>query len=96
MSTQRGRGMIIDVIHECADGWHTFTSPQVPGLFLTAERNDLEEIYAEIPKAIEALTKADFGKSIRAKLVDSYTEYAATLPESYQPVSHYEICDLAA
>jgi len=96
MDTRGERGMIIDVMHECADGWHTFTSPQVPGLFLTAEMAQLEEIYAEIPTAIAALAKADFGKDVKAELVKSYSDYAAGLPETHQPVTHYEIRDLAA
>ena len=96
MGAHGDRGMIIDVMHECGDGWHTFTSPHLPGLFLTAEQADLPAIYEQIPVAIAALAKADFGKDIVVKLVKSYSDYAAALPVTHQPVSHYEVVDLAA
>ncbi len=95
MGKQRDAGMIIDVMHECSDGWHTFTSTQVPGLFMTGEQNDLEEMYDEIPVAIAALTKADFGKDVLVVPVDTYTDYASRLPASHQPVTHYAVKDLA-
>lgn len=96
MSTRRDMGMIIDVSHECTDGWHTFTSTQVPGLLLMGEQADLEELYDEIPLVIAALAKADFGKDITVTPAQTYTEYAASLPVTHQAVTHYVIRDMAA
>ena len=40
---------IITVLHECADGWHTFTSPEVPGFYMIVEESDLQGAYEDIP-----------------------------------------------
>jgi hypothetical protein len=96
MSDRGARGMIIEVRHDCEDGWHTFTSQQVPGLFLAGERQDLEELYEEIPQVIAALAKQDFGRDVEVTSVETYSDYAARLPESHLPVKHYTIRDLPA
>ncbi len=88
--------MIIDVTHECSEGWHTFTSTQFPGLFVTGQQQDLEDLYAEVPLVIAALAKSDFDKHISVTPVQTYSDYAAGLPVTHRAVSHYEIRDLAA
>jgi hypothetical protein len=45
-----GTEAIISVRHKYDDGWHTFTSPQVPGLYLVGKTEDLEGLYAAIPR----------------------------------------------
>jgi hypothetical protein len=88
---------IVDVQHECAEGWHKFTSPQVPGFYLLAEQGDLEEVYDEIPQAIAALIFADFGIDVRLTAHKRYSDYLEELPEDYRPdLSHYVIEKLAA
>lgn len=52
---------IVDVWHHRTDGYHKFTSPQVPGLYMIGEDKDVDEIFEEIPILIAALVKADFG-----------------------------------
>lgn len=52
---------IVDVWHHRSDGYHKFTSPHVPGLYMVTETKDLTEVYQEIPTVIAALVKADFG-----------------------------------
>jgi len=88
--------MIIEVRHECAEGWHTFTSDQIPGLFLAGEQQDLEELYEEIPILIECLTRHDFGHQVEVTPAQTYLDYAASLPASHQPVKHYTIRTLPA
>jgi hypothetical protein len=95
MTTPGDIGMIIEVRHDCADGWHTFTSDQVPGLFLAGERADLEELYEEIPQVIAALAKCDFGRDVEVTPAQTYSDYAASLPDTHLPVKHYTIRDLA-
>jgi hypothetical protein len=93
---------IIDVTHECDDGWHTFTSEQIPGLFLTAHESDLENAYNDIGRAIEALILADYGWHVRVELKPVFSEYLKTLPPSHQPEPHsrrrlyYTVEDLKA
>lgn len=92
-----GPNMILDVHHHCADGWHEFTSPQIPGFFLTAEQDDLEVAFDDVPVMIGALIEADHGVQVSVKLEQSYDEYVAGLPEGYKPsIRHYSVEKLAA
>lgn len=88
---------IIDVVHQCSNGWHKFSSPHIPGFYMVAEQNDLEEVYSEIPSAIAALIAADFGMDVKLRVQTSYSAYLEELPEEYRPsVSHYVIEELMA
>ena len=83
---------IIDVIHEFAGGWHTFTSPQIPGLYIVTSKENLEDAYTDIPVAIEMLIEADTGKAVEVLMRPEYQEYRATLPAHMCPdVRHYEV-----
>ena len=87
----------ITVNHRCENGWHEFDSPQVPGLFMIVEQNDLEAAYADIPKAIEMLIRADTGQEVRVRQEETYSEYLERLPESHLPSQrYYSIEKLAA
>ena len=89
---------IVDVIHDCKDGWHKFTSPQIPGLYIVAAADDLEEAYADIPRAIAELIFADRGRRPVVRAESSYAEYLKTLPASRRPseIRHYSVEFLAA
>ena len=95
MTTRGDIGMIIEVRHDCAEGWHRFTSEQVPGLFLAGMREDLEEVYDEIPQVIAALLKCDFDRDVEVTPAQTYSVYAASLPDTHLPVKHYTVRDLA-
>ena len=83
---------IITVLHECADGWHTFTSPEVPGFYMIVEESDLQGAYEDIPHAIEALIFADSGKRVNVRPQKTYDEYLATLPLSQAAITrHYSV-----
>lgn len=88
--------MIIDVRHECVNGWHEFTSPQVPGLYIVAEQNDLEAAYADIPEVLALIIEADTGKKVTIKREPSYEEYLAGLPYEFRPNIYYSIEKMAA
>jgi hypothetical protein len=95
--TATGNAMIIDVRHECANGWHEFTSPQVPGLYIVAEQDDLEAAYEDVPVVLALLIEADTGRKVTVKREPSYEEYVDALPESYRPsIRHYSVEKLAA
>lgn len=72
----------IDVEHACEDGYHEFTSPQVPGFYIVS--NDLEVAYADIPAALAALLEADFGGSFTVKPEIPFDQYVRSLPESHR------------
>lgn len=88
---------IVSVIHECADGWHTFTSKQVPGLFLVGQDADLQEVYEAIPNVIAALARADFGQDVSVTPEKSFSSYVDSLPAAH-PASerHYSVRPVAA
>ncbi len=83
---------IVDVRHVCTDGYHKFTSPQVPGLYLIAEQEHLEEVYAEIPQVIAAIINADFKSDVQVTIQKSYAAYENELPPEFKPeFSHYSV-----
>lgn len=88
---------IIDVYHECDGEWHEFTSPQVPGLYVLAELNDLEAAYNDVPLAIKRIIEADTGQNVIVKVQQTYDQYEKKLPNHARPqVRHYSIEKLAA
>jgi hypothetical protein len=50
---------VLNVRHEAHDGWHTFTSPNLRGLFLTGRAKDLDQLYDCLPTAIATLIECD-------------------------------------
>jgi hypothetical protein len=87
---------IIDVSHSCIDGWHEFTSRQVPGLYLIAEHDGLESAYNDLPLAIKHIVEADTGVEVVIEAHQTYDEYAETLPDHYFPSVYYSIERVAA
>ena len=95
--TAKGGGMIIEVRHEFTNGWHEFTSPQIPGLYVVAELDDLEAAYEDVPVVIGQLIEADFGLKVTITREPSYEEYLEGLRESFRPsIRHYSVMKLAA
>jgi hypothetical protein len=83
---------IINVVHECADGFHEFVSQQIPGLYIAVEQHDLKAAFDDIPHVIEELIFADYGIKVAVKHQQEYSEYLKTLPESHQPkIYNYRI-----
>ena len=80
---------IIEVTHACSEGWHTFTSEHIPGLFLTVHEANLEAAFYDIPKAIEALIFADYKRRVQVRPEITYDEYLVTLPPSHKPTRKY-------
>ena len=88
---------LIDVHHECVDGWHEFTSPHVPGLYIVAEKDDLEAAFEDLPVTIANLIKADYKIDVTVRLEHTYDEYVDNLPPEFRPsIRHYSIERLAA
>lgn len=88
---------IITVLHETHEGWHTFTSEQVPGLFLTGREEDLQELYESVPRVIAELAKADFGFEVIVSQEKTFSDYMESfIPARVPPLSHYSIKTQAA
>ena len=49
----------IDIDYRNQDGWHLFTSGQVPGLFVASP--DLKTAFDDVPKVLFMLMKLDHG-----------------------------------
>jgi hypothetical protein len=83
---------IITVQHACANGWHEFTCPQIPGFYLLSEESDLESAYEQVPDALSEIIESDEGIRVTVTNEDSYSEYVAKLPEEMRPsFRHYSV-----
>jgi hypothetical protein len=88
---------IISVVHEFEDGWHKFTSLEVPGLYMVVSAHDLEAAYDDLPRAIELLIFMDTSKRVSVRSEKTYREYLNNLPQSHRPeIRHYSVEPLAA
>jgi hypothetical protein len=87
---------IIDVHHSCIEGWHEFTSLQVPGLYVIAEQDGLGSAYNDVPLAIKHIIEADTGEEVVITARQSYDEYAMTLPDHFLPSVYYTVEKVAA
>lgn len=52
---------VLSVVHRHTAGWHTFTSGQLPGLFLTGPDEQFAELREALASTINALIHADSG-----------------------------------
>lgn len=50
--------VVVSVRHEYADGWHSFTSRDVPGLWLAGPDEQFADLYQSVGPAISALNDA--------------------------------------
>jgi hypothetical protein len=83
---------IVTVLHECQEGWHKFTSLEIPGLYMVVPQNDLEAAYDDLPRAIAELIFADSGVRVSVRPQKTYSEHLDSLPESQHPIPrHYSV-----
>lgn len=67
---------ILSVFHRHETGWHTFTSPQLPGLFLTGPDEDALSLSDALPSTIRALIEAADQRAVRIRRAESYRSRA--------------------
>jgi hypothetical protein len=83
---------IVTVLDACEDGWHKFTSLEIPGLYMVVPQHDLEAAYRDIPRAIETLIFTDSGIRVSVRPETTYSEYLTSLPDSRRPIPrHYSV-----
>jgi hypothetical protein len=96
MDSMREHSQVITVQHDCKDGWHAFTCPEVPGFHLVSTDSDLEAAYAQVPEAIAEIIEADTGFPTAVELENSYSEYLVKVPDEMRPaIRHYSVKRIA-
>lgn len=63
----------VAVKHEHRDGWHTFTSPQLPGLCVAS--TDLQKAYKDVALSIETLILLNCGQAVRAVAEQTFEKF---------------------
>ena len=63
---------ILSVFHQHETGWHTFTSPQLPGLFLAGPDEDALSLSDALPSTIRALIEAADQRAVLIRRAESY------------------------
>src|SRR5262249_32007837 len=83
---------VINVIHEAVEGYHRFTSPQIPGLCVLVEPDQYDLGVADLPDAIALLMQADFGRRPTVTPLETLSDYSRFIPaaEKHQ-VLHFSI-----
>lgn len=63
---------ILSVFHQHETGWHTYTSPQLPGLFLAGPDEDALSLSDALPSTISALIEAADQRAVLIRRAESY------------------------
>ena len=63
---------ILSVIHQHETGWHTYTSPQLPGLFLSGPEEDAAALSEALAATICALIEAAEQRAVSVRRAESY------------------------
>jgi hypothetical protein len=80
---------IVDVVYEDVEGWHRFTSPHIPGLYVIVEPDQYWMGYEDVPRVIEMLASGD-DKKVAVRAVDRP-------PGNAKPkILHYSVESLAS
>jgi hypothetical protein len=82
---------IVSVCYENVEGWHRFTSPQIPGFCVIVEPDQFQIGLDDVPKALELIIASDHGKRVTASPLPPYSEYFARAPSKAPRIYHYAI-----
>lgn len=66
---------VVDVIYEPVEGYHRFTSPQIPGLCVIVDPEQYKLGVADLPDAIALLLRADFGRQVTVTPLETFSDY---------------------
>ena len=80
---------VVDVMYENVEGWHRFTSPQIPGFCVIVEPNQFQTGLDDIPEAIAIIIAGDHGKRVIATRLETYSDYPSR--DKTPPIYHYMI-----
>jgi hypothetical protein len=83
---------IINVLYESVDGFHRFTSPQMPGLCIIVEPDQYALALEDLPTAIALLIEGDFGHRATVNRLETLDDYAPFLPkDNRNKILHFAI-----
>lgn len=77
MGRQQQMTSSISVDYKHVDGWHVFSSGDLPGLYVASK--DAKEAYEDIPVAVEQLLKLNAGIECKAVPELSFDEFMASM-----------------
>lgn len=80
---------MITVLYECDDGWHKFTSPELPGLYMIVPPDDIAAACADLPSAIEALIYADTGTCVEVRPQRTFAAYVGERKDDNRLIPQY-------
>ena len=63
---------VLSIVHQYGTGWHTYTSPQMPGLFLAGPDEDAQALLDVLPSTICALISVAEQRSASIRQTQSY------------------------
>jgi hypothetical protein len=79
---------VVDVMYENVEGWHRFTSPQIPGFCVIVEPDQFQTGLDDVPEAITNIIAGDHGRRVTATRLETYSDYSREKPP---PIYHYMI-----
>jgi hypothetical protein len=82
---------VVSVHYENIEGWHRFTSPQIPGFCVIVEPDQFEIGLEDVPRTIELMIFGDFGKRVKATPLQTYSGYSVVAPTRMPKIYHYAI-----
>lgn len=92
-----GHMPIIDVVYENVEGYHRFTSPQIPGLYVIVEPKDFEAGLDDVPEAIRILIEDKGKNKVAVHRVPTFDSFIKRMPEKRRPhIFHYSVETIAA
>jgi hypothetical protein len=85
---------VLTILHRHTTGWHTFTSLQLPGLFVTAKDEDSDELLETLPSTINALIRAHSNRMVSAVPLKPYVDkFAEAGCPDEETVIHFMLSD---
>ena len=84
---------VVSVRHEMTDGFHVFTSPQMPGFYLVGPDDDFPGLCDTIPTAIASLAEANLKKKFSVRPVDTFSAYREATVDRQRTLMHFVLVD---
>jgi hypothetical protein len=82
---------VVSVCYENIEGWHRFTSPQIPGFCVIVEPSQFQVGLDDVPRAIELIIASDHGKRVTATPLPTYSDYSTRTSPNKPEVYHYAV-----
>jgi hypothetical protein len=87
---------VVAVVYENVEGYHRFTSPQVPGLFVIVEPADYKVGLDDVPAALGMLIESDTGGKVSVRQIETFSEYTDRMPDDAKPTIFHFVVESAS